>query len=139
MHGIAIRPRLHIKLMVWNAHGHRLCYLRIHGTPAPISIIFTYQLKSAAILKKRTSTTTYKQNIRRRDLLMIGGDMNASIAPPLESEKKHLEKFGIGSRNNSGERPAVCHAKRSRAINTIIRKRNHILPIWYSNDHRPKN
>ena len=146
MHGVAIgiHTRLTNHVMEWKACGARMCYIRLYATPVAISIICAYAPTedSSEPDKERfyLELQKYLEHVPNKEVLIIGGDFNAKIGSPLDSDKQNIGRFAIGSRNANGELLANFAVLNDFVLsNTTFQKKIHSLYTWRSNDNKTKN
>ena len=88
--------------------GPRLCYIRIHAKPAPLSIICSYAPTEdkANEIKDEFYDDLSKLTglVPKKDLMIVAGDFKAKIGSRCNSEAANIGKFTIGDRNSNGDR-----------------------------------
>nr|VZI38076.1 unnamed protein product [Spirometra erinaceieuropaei] len=116
-------------------------YVRLNGHFTNISIVAVYAPTSAA--EQRDKEAFYSQShalverLPRRDLRIVAGDWNGRTGPGDPTTSHHLDRFGLGSQCENGER-LLNLADRNRLLvtNTCFQHRKKHLLSWYSNDGR---
>ena len=90
----------------YNPVSDRIMTLRVQGHPINITIIQAYAPISTA--EEEVSDCLYEQlqdvlnKTSKRDVVLLMGDFNAKIGAT-SVEYPHIEKFGLGTRNNAGQ------------------------------------
>ena len=131
-------------LMEWKAYSERLCYARLDAHPTPLSIISAYSpTENGEDTEKDAFYSLLKECLKaipRKDVLLIGGDLNSKLGKQLLDEEKNIGKFAIGERNNNGQRLAELIVFLDLvAMNTTIQKKRRKLATWISNDRKTRN
>ena len=132
--GIAVETKLANHIMEWRPMGPRLCYIRIHAKPAPLSIICSYAPTEdkANEIKDEFYDELSKLTglVPKKDLMIVAGDFNAKIGSRCNSE----------AANSNGDR-LISYAMNNNLVlsNTTFQKSVHKLPTWISNDGRTQN
>ncbi|XP_063729797.1 craniofacial development protein 2-like [Symsagittifera roscoffensis] len=130
--------------MEWKAYSERLCYARLDAHPTPLSIISAYSpTENGEDTEKDAFYSLLKECLKaipRKDVLLIGGDLNSKLGKQLLDEEKNIGKFAIGERNNNGQRLAELIVFLDLvAMNTTIQKKRRKLATWISNDRKTRN
>ena len=90
LYGVAIdiKSCLANHYMEWKDFGARICFLRVVLSQwrSPLFVSMP-RMKKHKLQIKRTP---------RKDILPRGRDLNAKVAEPLDGEKKHIGRFGLG-------------------------------------------
>ena len=130
-------------LLGYNPINDRILSIRIHAKPANITFIQVYAPTSTAdateiekfyeILKKTTDTA------KTRDVVVILGDFNAKIGKN-EEENGNVSSFGLGERNERGDRLMDFALENDLIItNTTFKQHPRRLYTWTSPDGQLKN
>ena len=150
--------KLHRKIRSWNRHRfvrrvltygvesiQRKTMLRaIRCAPTPLSIVSAYSPTEDGEDTEKDAFYSvlieYLKAIPRKDVPLIGRDLNAKQRKQLPDEEKNIGKFAIGERNNNGQRLAELIVSLDLvAMNTTFQKKRRKLATWISNDRKTRN
>ena len=106
--GFLMTPQARKSLMSWNSISERIITARFQSKVRNITIIQCYaptDTKSAAVKDAFYSelSASYK-NVPKGDIIIVMGDMNASVGESNAQVQHIMGKHGYGIRNDNGER-----------------------------------
>ena len=140
--GVAIylRGKLTNALMGYNPMSDRILRVRLKGTAQNITIIQVYAPTSALPEEERENfydiLQTEIDNTDKSDQLLVMGDFNSKVGRIVDSnEKGVVGNFGLGERNDCGERLVEFAMENEMAItNTMFMNHKRRLYTWTSPD-----
>ena len=104
---ILIDQKTNRHVMGYNPISERLISIRVNARPTPITILQCYAPTSAA--DEDTCDNFYDElqqaidSTPNKDILVIMGDFNAKVGT-LQTNKEVMGKYGLGERNNRGQK-----------------------------------
>ena len=130
--------------MEYKAYSERLCYARLDAHPTPLSITSAYSPTEDGEETEKDAFYSLLieclKAIPRKDILLIGGDLNSKLGKQLPDEEKNIGKFAIGEPNNNRQRLSELIVSLDLvAINTTIQKKRRKLAKGISNDRKNRN
>ena len=141
---IAVNKRLADSVMFWEARGPRVMRMRIKTKPFNLSIVAVYAPTDVATEAVKDEfydeVASCLRLIPKSDYVIVAGDWNAKVGPRLRSEHATLGPFGIGQRNDNGDRfvSLVSHFNLFVANTAFKHKKSHVQ-TWRSPDDRVHN
>ena len=129
-------------VMGYNPINDRIMTIRLQGKPMNLTFIQVYAPTTAADEEELQRFYGVLQetidDAPKGDLVIIGGDMNAKVG---ECEASRATgKFGLGDRNEAGERLLeFCEANDMKIMNTYFKQPKRRLYTWTSPDGRHRN
>ena len=98
---IVIDNKLVNHVMEWKPVNARLCYMRIHASQIPLSLICANASTEDADADIKEAfyndITNLIQDVNKKDIAIIGEDMNAKLGTAHPDEKSHIGRFSTGT------------------------------------------
>ena len=144
LHGVGflIKKVLKDKIKNFTGISERVALLQLNFEEFDISIIQAYAPteKSSEAEIQEFYANLKDAHALADDKLLVLGDFNAKIGQPRKEENIIMGKYGIGKRNERGER-LIDYALEYRLsiINTYFNKRPNRKWTWISPDNKTKN
>lgn len=131
-------------VMGYEPVSDRVLSIKLKAKPVNLNIIQVYAPTSAAtdadLESFYTELETVMTKIPKRELLVIMGDLNAKIGAHADKLSSCAGKFGLGQRNDRGERLIQFAAEHNLVIsNTFFQNHPRRLYTWISPDGKYRN
>lgn len=146
LHGVAVlvRSQLADSVVSWEAKSPRLMMLRIATKPMNVVVISAYApIEDACAMEKDSfydQLELLMKSVKSSDFLLLGGDFNARIGPRCSAERLSAGPFGLGVRNDNGNRMMTfMQTSKLFAANTNFRHKRRHLATWRSPDGKTFN
>ena len=145
-HGVAfmISKEAEKTLLEWKPINDRIVYDRCFSRYVTLSVIQVYAPTNEA--NKEDKDNFYDQlqlvldSVHKHDMLIIMGDLNAKVGEDNEGCENIMGKYGIGVRNDNGERRVdFCGLNNLVVTGTIFPHRRIHKETWISPDGQTKN
>lgn len=144
--GVAFLLPLHQKncVMGYEPVSDRIISIKIKAQPMDINIVQVYAPTSTAtdgaIEEFYSDLETTISKVPNRELLVILGDMNSKIGENANQLAKCAGRFGLGKRNERGERLIQFAAENDLLItNSLFKHHPRRLYTWVSPDGKTRN
>jgi len=129
-------------LIGYKAVYDRILYIRVEARPVNITWVQVYAPTNGADKKDieefYRSLQSVMNEIPRKDVVILMGDWNTKIGKGEESET--VGKYGLGNRNDTGERLLeFCEENALFIANTFYKQPERRLYTWTSPDGKYKN
>lgn len=142
--GVAIILRMNIAKSVlgYNPVNDRIISIRIRGRPLNITLIQVYAPTTDAEEEDIEEFYGKLQQViddtSRKDILLVVGDWNAKVGN--EEEKGIVGRYGLGKRNDAGERLIeFCRENSLSIMNTQFQQHKRRLYTWTSPNEQHRN
>lgn len=146
LYGVAIMvdSSLSDAVMVWEAVNSRLMSIRISTKPLKLAVIAAYAPTNAANDDEKdrfyNDLDVSINKVPKSDFLAVCGDFNAKIGPRVNGEEPFVGCFGVGDRNDNGERlVSALMTHDLYAANTRFKHKHKHIVTWKSPDGNTMN
>ena len=143
--GFYLSSKVENSMLGYNPISERIMTIRLHAKPANITIVQVYAPTSTAsdqdIDEFYQALQECIDNIKNRDMWFTMGDLNAKIGQlQADAEKGIVGKYGLGERNERGDRLAEFAVENELTImNTVFLQHPRRLYTWTSPDGNYRN
>ncbi|CAH2098177.1 unnamed protein product [Euphydryas editha] len=131
-------------LLDWKPISDRIITARFYTKARKISVVQCYAPTNSASEELKddfySALNTTLRNIRKQDIVIVMGDLNAKIGTGNAGYERHMGKQGLGVRNENGERfLEFCQNNDLTIGGTLFIHRDHHKYTWNSPDGDTKN
>ena len=140
---VLLNKRLSGSLISYNPVSDRIVVVRLATKPVNMTVIQVYAPTSThpdeEIEAFYEQLQAVKDEVRRRDVCVIMGDFNAKVGE-VEDRDSGVGKYGLGERNESGEKLSnFCKVNDLVITNTCFKHHVRNRYTWVSPDGRTRN
>ncbi|CAG4943626.1 unnamed protein product [Colias eurytheme] len=131
-------------LLDWKPISDRILTARFNTKVRKLTIVQCYAPTNLASEENKDDfynalETTFK-NIRRKDIVIVLGDLNAKVGPNNTNCERHMGRHGMGTLNENGQRfLEFCQNNDLTIGGTLFIHRDHHKYTWNSPDGITKN
>jgi endonuclease/exonuclease/phosphatase family metal-dependent hydrolase len=141
--GIAVNKKLANAIIEWKPINERLAKMRLAAKPANISIIAVYAPTNSTTDSDKdefyAALDREVAQIPANDYLVVAGDFNAQLGPPIKG-RKETGPNTLGHLCGNGERLLDLATNYHLLIaNTVFRHKRRHLQTWISPDGKTRN
>ena len=141
---IALGPKTEKMLERYECISERIVWCRLKGRYGNITVVQVYAPTEDKTDEEKNDfydqLSEVVRNVKRHDMLLLMGDFNAKVGQEDGIWRDVMGVFGIGTRNNNGQRLLeFCAEHRLCVTNTIFNHKTEHKATWISPDGVTKN
>ena len=146
LHGVAIMlsPKANAALIDWSPINERIIMARFYSKHIKLTVIHAYCPTNDSENEEKDNfyelLSETIQKVNKHDMLIVTGDFNAKVGNQPNPYHEVMGKYGIGERNNNGERLCDFCAEHELIITGTLFPHKDIHKLtWVSPDNRTVN
>jgi hypothetical protein len=137
--GLLLSSAARRSLMEWTPVSDRILVARFKSRARNVSIVHVYAPTNTSSVDVKDEfyslLSSALNNVRRGDILIVMGDLNARVGSDNTGYELFMGKHGVGTRNDNGERFVdLCATNQLVIGGTLFINRDIYKLTWYSND-----